>query len=67
MNSKRLAERVQKILTPEKREQFAKATPIGRLAEPEDIAAVITFLAGEESRYITGATIDVNGGRLMSV
>ncbi len=57
--------RVRNVLTPEKETQFVARTPIGRLAEPDDIAGVITFLASEESRYITGATIDVNGGRLM--
>ena len=40
--------------------------PLGRLAEPEDHASVITFLASEDAKYITGATIDVNGGELMS-
>lgn len=60
-----LTERVRKLLTPEKRELFIKDCPLGRLAEPEEISGVITFLASDESRYITGATIDVNGGRLM--
>ena len=58
-------DRVKNMLTAEKEEQFVGRTPVGRLAEPEDIAGVVTFLAGDESRYITGATIDVNGGRLM--
>jgi NAD(P)-dependent dehydrogenase (short-subunit alcohol dehydrogenase family) len=58
-------ERVKNLLTPEKESLFVGRTPIGRLAEPEDIAGLVTFLAGDESRYITGATIDVNGGRLM--
>ena len=62
-----LTERVKKLLTPEKKELFTKATPLGRLAEPDDISGIITFLAGEPSRYITGTTIDVNGGRLMLV
>jgi len=58
-------ERVKNMLTAEKESLFLERTPLGRLAEPEDIAGVVTFLAGDESRYITGATIDVNGGRLM--
>lgn len=58
-------DRVTTLLTPEKEILFTGMTPIGRLAEPEDISDVITFLASDESRYITGATIDVNGGRLM--
>jgi NAD(P)-dependent dehydrogenase (short-subunit alcohol dehydrogenase family) len=62
-----LTQRVKKLLTPEKQEMFTKICPVGYLAEPEDISGLITFLASEESRYITGTTIDVNGGRLMLV
>jgi len=39
--------------------------PLGRFAEPEDISAVVLFLASEGARHITGATIDVNGGYVM--
>jgi NAD(P)-dependent dehydrogenase (short-subunit alcohol dehydrogenase family) len=39
--------------------------PLGRLAEPDDIAGVTVFLASDHARYITGATIDVSGGFLM--
>ena len=60
-----MTERAKKSLTPEKKEMFTKACPLGHLAEPEEISDVITFLASDASRYITGATIDVNGGRLM--
>ena len=60
-----ITERVRGVLTPEREKQFIAQTPIGRLATPDDIAGVITFLASDESRYITGATLDVNGGRLM--
>lgn len=42
-----------------------KMVPIGRLAEPEDIADTVFFLASDQSSYITGATIDVNGGMFM--
>jgi NAD(P)-dependent dehydrogenase (short-subunit alcohol dehydrogenase family) len=62
-----LTDRVERLLTAERRELFTKASPLGYLAQPEDISSVILFLATEESRYITGATIDVNGGRLMLV
>lgn len=40
------------------------ATPVGRVAEPEEIASAIAFLGSSEASYITGATLDVNGGRL---
>jgi NAD(P)-dependent dehydrogenase (short-subunit alcohol dehydrogenase family) len=36
--------------------------PVGRLGSPEEVAAVVSFLAGEESSYITGETITVSGG-----
>ena len=39
--------------------------PMGRVGEPEDVARVVTFLAGEGGRYITGQTIAVDGGRWM--
>ncbi|HRE30520.1 MAG TPA: acetoacetyl-CoA reductase [Candidatus Berkiella sp.] len=39
--------------------------PVGRLAEPDEIARVVTFLAAEEAGYITGANIAVNGGQHM--
>lgn len=43
----------------------ATRIPLGRIAQPEDIAAVISFLVSSESRHITGQTLYVNGGALM--
>lgn len=40
--------------------------PLGRFSQPEEIAAVIAFLASDEASYVTGATIDVNGGWIMT-
>ncbi|MBU2669198.1 SDR family oxidoreductase [Actinoplanes bogorensis] len=37
-------------------------TALGHYAEPADVAAAVTFLAGPEARYVTGATINVDGG-----
>lgn len=42
-----------------------ESVPMGRIGEPEDVADVIVFLASKMSRYITGCTIDVNGGVYM--
>lgn len=39
------------------------SVPLGRLATPEEVAEVIAFLAGPANTYVTGATVDVNGGR----
>ncbi|MER7165781.1 SDR family oxidoreductase [Micromonospora sp. NPDC000207] len=39
-----------------------RATPTGPYAEPDDVAAAVAFLAGPGGRYITGATVDVDGG-----
>jgi NAD(P)-dependent dehydrogenase (short-subunit alcohol dehydrogenase family) len=39
--------------------------PLGRLGQPEEVAAAIAFLASREAGYITGSTIDVNGGYRM--
>jgi NAD(P)-dependent dehydrogenase (short-subunit alcohol dehydrogenase family) len=47
------------------REMLGKI-PLRRLGMPEEVASVVVFLASEESSYITGSTIDVNGGRFMS-
>lgn len=39
--------------------------PVGRMAEPSEIARVVAFLADDQSGYITGANIDINGGLWM--
>ena len=43
-------------------EQAGRETPLGRVAEADEIAAVVTFLASKRASYITGASIDVDGG-----
>lgn len=48
------------------REKIISAIPVGRLGKPEEIARVVAFLADENSGYITGANIPVNGGYFMS-
>ena len=49
-------------LTDAQREELLAALPLGRLGTPEDVADTVLFLAGEQSRYITGEVIKVDGG-----
>jgi 3-oxoacyl-[acyl-carrier protein] reductase len=51
--------------SPEQRKMLTDRIPLGRLGQPIDIAQAVAFLASDESSFITGATIDVNGGALM--
>jgi NAD(P)-dependent dehydrogenase (short-subunit alcohol dehydrogenase family) len=44
---------------------LASATPLGRLATPDEIAAAIHFLASSEAAYITGVVLPVDGGLAM--
>jgi NAD(P)-dependent dehydrogenase (short-subunit alcohol dehydrogenase family) len=45
------------------REDYAKDIPIGRLGVPEDVTALVAFLASDEASYITGQCISTSGGR----
>jgi len=47
---------------PERVTAAIEHTPLGRLGEPEDVADVVTFLASDKARFITGQTIFVDGG-----
>jgi 3-oxoacyl-[acyl-carrier protein] reductase len=49
--------------TPEVREKFASVIPLGRFSQPSDIAAACLYFASDEADFITGACIDVDGGR----
>jgi 3-oxoacyl-[acyl-carrier protein] reductase len=42
-----------------------ESIPVGRLGQPRDIAAMVAYLASEEASFVTGATMDVNGGSSM--
>ena len=46
-------------------DKFVRRTPLGRIAEPEDVAAVVAFLLGPGGRFVTGQTISINGGLAM--
>ena len=46
-------------------EEYLKRIPLGRIADPVEVAYAVVFLASDKADYITGATIDVTGGMLM--
>lgn len=49
-------------LTPEARKAYTGRIPLGRLGEPEQVANAVLFLASDASAYITGTTLNVDGG-----
>ncbi|MEO6565023.1 MAG: SDR family oxidoreductase [Casimicrobiaceae bacterium] len=49
--------------TPERRAQFVATIPLGRLSQPSDIATAALFFASDEASFITGACLEVDGGR----
>lgn len=57
---------IRSTLSEQQIDNLVKATPIARLGAAEEIAAAVLWLVSEEAGYITGATLDVNGGRRMA-
>ncbi len=53
------------VLSAEMHDKIIAATPMGRIGQPEEIAAAIRFLVSDESSFMTGQTIVVSGGRVM--
>lgn len=52
-------------MTGEQREALGRNFPLGRLGQPADVAAATLFLASDASSWITGATLDIAGGKVM--
>ncbi len=52
-------------LSDERKAEIIAGVPLGRIGEADDVAGVAVFLASDLSSYVTGATIDVNGGSLL--
>jgi acetoacetyl-CoA reductase len=52
-------------MKPEMLEMMVKMIPLGRIGQPEDIANGVAFLCKEESGWITGETMSINGGQFM--
>ncbi len=61
-----LTERVQAMIPAERKAQLTAMHPLGRLGRPEDVAYAALFLASECSSWITGVTLDIAGGQIMS-
>jgi 3-oxoacyl-[acyl-carrier protein] reductase len=52
-----------KDMTPEQRALLISKIPMGRLGKPEEVAALVKFLASDESSFVTGQCYDISGGR----
>ncbi|MBY8916356.1 SDR family oxidoreductase [Nitratireductor sp. L1-7-SE] len=52
-------------LDPSNDSEIARSIPLNRIGTPDDVAGAVAFLAGPDSAYLTGATIDINGGYRM--
>jgi 3-oxoacyl-[acyl-carrier protein] reductase len=53
-------------MTPRQREELGRSFPLGRVGEPSDVAAATAYLASDASSWVTGVTIDVAGGKVIS-
>lgn len=58
-------EMVRATISDERTRAYAESFPIPRLGTPEEVAELVAFLASDEAAYITGASLDINGGDLM--
>ena len=58
-------EMVRSTITPQRAAEYAESFPTQRLGKPKEIADLVNFLSSEQAAYITGASIDINGGDLM--
>jgi 3-oxoacyl-[acyl-carrier protein] reductase len=53
------------VLTDQQKEMISQRIPAGRMGNPDEIAAAVTYLASQEAAYVTGETIHINGGMAM--
>jgi 3-oxoacyl-[acyl-carrier protein] reductase len=58
-------DRMRTWMSDEQRLQLGQSFPLGRLGQPDDVAAATLFLASGASSWITGATLDIAGGKIM--
>ena len=58
-------EMVRNTIGAKRRRSYARSFPISRLGKPGEVAELVAFLASDRAAYITGASLDINGGDLM--
>lgn len=58
-------EMVQQNVSPERLDAYLASFPISRICDPSEVAELVAFLASDRAAYITGASLDINGGDLM--
>jgi 3-oxoacyl-[acyl-carrier protein] reductase len=58
-------EMVRSTITPEQAASYGANFPVPRLGRPDEVAELVAFLASDRAAYITGASLDINGGDLM--
>ena len=56
---------VRGTITPDAIDRYARSFPISRLGRPQEVAGLVAFLCSDDAGYITGASMDINGGDLM--
>ncbi|MDN6713440.1 MAG: 3-oxoacyl-[acyl-carrier-protein] reductase [Acetobacter sp.] len=54
------------VLPDAQKEKLLSSIPLARLGQPEDVASAVLYLASDEARWVTGATLHVNGGMVMA-
>ena len=52
-------------LSKEQKDLMLKKIPVGKVGTPDDVARCVAFLTSEKASFITGSTININGGMLM--
>lgn len=58
-------EMVRSTITDSRAQEYADSFPIQRMGQPDEVAELVAFLASDRAAYITGASLDINGGDLM--
>ncbi len=57
--------KMDRAMTPERIEALGRSFPLGRIGEPDDVAAAAGYLASDASSWVTGVTLDIAGGKVL--